>query len=76
MVSQQTTRMVNEVSSEATVEDKGVLDGGVFVAGVAIGVAPAIAAAGIMLDSRLMAYGLTAGMVLLGALAAALSTDQ
>jgi hypothetical protein len=54
---------------------EGFLDGGLFVAGVAIGVAPAAAAAGIMLDSRLVSYGVTGTLLLMGFVIAAVSSE-
>ena len=53
----------------------GSLDGGLFVAGVAIGVAPAAAAAGIMLNSSLLGFGVTGALLLLGFVTAAVSTE-
>jgi hypothetical protein len=53
----------------------GFLDGGLFVAGVTIGVAPAAAAAGIMLDSRLVAFGITGALLLIGFVTAAVSSE-
>ena len=56
-------------------QSDGFLDGGLFVAGVAIGVAPAAAAAGIMLDSRLVTFGGTGALLLLGFVIAAVSSE-
>jgi hypothetical protein len=53
----------------------GFLDGGLFVAGVAIGIAPAAAAAGVMLSSRLVAFGVTGGLLLMGFVTAAISSE-
>jgi hypothetical protein len=53
----------------------GFLDGGLFLAGVAIGVAPAAAAAGILLDSRLVGLGGGGALLLIGLITAAMSSD-
>jgi hypothetical protein len=57
----------------STVSSTGFLERGTFVAGVAIGVAPAVAAAGILLDSRLLGIGVTSGLLVMAVLMAALS---
>lgn len=46
-----------------------------FIAGMAIGVAPAVGAAGLLLDSRLMALGITSCLLVTAFLTAALSSD-
>jgi hypothetical protein len=51
----------------------GFLDGRLFVAGVAIGVAPAVAAAGVLLDSRAIGFGVTGVLTLAGIVIAAVS---
>jgi hypothetical protein len=72
MASQQTP----ESASQATrARSDGCLDGGLFVAGVAIGIAPAAAAAGVMLASRLVAIGVTGGLLLMGFVIAAISSE-
>jgi len=57
------------------VQSEGSLDGGLFVAGIVVGVAPAAAAAGIMLDSRLFAIGGTVALLLMGFIVAAVSSE-
>jgi len=51
------------------------LDGGLFVAGVAIGIAPAAATAGILLESRFVYLGVTGALLLMGFVIAALSSE-
>jgi hypothetical protein len=58
-----------------TARSEGFLDGGLFVAGVAIGIAPAAATAGIMLDSRLVSFGVTGALLLMGFVIAAVSSE-
>jgi hypothetical protein len=53
----------------------GSLDGGLFLAGVAIGIAPAAAAAGILLDARLVGLGGGGALLLIGLITAAMSSD-
>jgi hypothetical protein len=72
MSSQQTPESARKA---ARAQSDGFLDGGLFVAGVAIGIAPAAAAAGIMLSSRLVAFGVTGGLLLMGFVTAAISTE-
>jgi hypothetical protein len=72
MSSQQTSESMAEASGASA---DGFLDGGLFVAGVAIGIAPAAAAAGIMLGSRLIAFGGTGALLLLGFAIAAVASD-
>jgi hypothetical protein len=72
MSSQQTPASAVEAP---VARSEGSLDGGLFVAGVAIGVAPAAAAAGIMLDSHLVAFGVTGALLLLGFVTAAVSSE-
>ncbi len=72
MSSQQTPASALEASVAGS---DGSLDGGLFVAGVAIGVAPAAAAAGIMLNSSLLGFGVTGALLLLGFVIAAVSTE-
>jgi hypothetical protein len=55
-------------------ESDSFLEGGTFVAGVAIGIAPAVAAAGILVGSETMAVGLTGGLLLTGILGAIFSS--
>ena len=65
-----------ESAAEApTARSEGFLDGGLFVAGVAIGIAPAAATAGIMLDSRLVSFGVTGALLLMGFVIAAVSSE-
>jgi hypothetical protein len=54
---------------------EGSLDGGLFVAGVAIGIAPAAAATGILLDSRFVSVGVTGVLLLMGFVIAAVSSE-
>jgi hypothetical protein len=56
-------------------QSDGPLDGGLFLAGVAIGVAPAAAAAGILLESRLVGIGVACGLTLIGLVTAAMSSE-
>jgi hypothetical protein len=72
MSSQQTPQSAAEPTRA---KSDGFLDGGLFVAGVAIGIAPAAAAAGVMLASRLVAFGVTGGLLLMGFVAAAISSE-
>lgn len=72
MSSQQTPASALEAPAARS---EGSLDGGLFVAGVAIGVAPAAAAAGIMLNSSLLGFGVTGALLLLGFVTAAVSTE-
>ncbi len=51
------------------------LERGMFVAGMAVGVAPAVAAAGLLLDNGLLAIGVTSGLLVTAFLTAALSSD-
>jgi hypothetical protein len=69
MSSQQSREPAAESRSEAP------LDGGLFVAGVAIGIAPAAAAAGILLDSRFVSVGVSGGLLLVGFVIAAVSSE-
>jgi hypothetical protein len=61
--------------SAAESQSEGSLDGGLFVAGVAIGIAPAAATAGILLDSRLVSVGVTGALLLMGFVIAAVSSE-
>jgi hypothetical protein len=72
--------MTSNPSTEQTAQAKaaqaeGFLEGGMFVAGVAIGVAPAVAAAGIMLGSNILAIAVTGGLLVTGLLTAVLSSE-
>jgi hypothetical protein len=53
----------------------GALPGGIFLAGLAVGVAPAVAAAGFLLDAHLLAFGVTSGLLVVGFVMAALSSE-
>jgi hypothetical protein len=69
-------RETPESAAEAsTARSEGFLEGGLFVAGVAIGIAPAAATAGIMLDSRLVSFGVTGALLLMGFVMAAVSSE-
>jgi hypothetical protein len=57
------------------VSSDGALPGGIFLAGLAVGVAPAVAAAGYMLNAHLLAFGVTSGLLVMGFVTAALSSD-
>ena len=59
--------------TQTGIHPEGSLNGRLFVAGVAIGVAPAVAAAGVMLDSRAVGFGVTGALTLLGIVIAAVS---
>jgi hypothetical protein len=72
MSSQQTPE---SVAKAGRARSNDFLDGGLFVAGVAIGIAPAAAAAGILCNSRLVAFGVTGGLLLMGFVTAAISTE-
>jgi hypothetical protein len=69
--------MSSQQSREPAAESRseGSLDGGLFVAGVAIGIAPAAVAAGILLDSRFISVGVTGTLLLLGFVIAAVSSE-
>ncbi len=69
---QQTSESAAQAPSART---DGFLDGGLFLAGVAIGIAPAAAAAGILLDSRLVGLGGGGALLLIGLVTAAMSSD-
>ena len=70
MASQQTLPPVSRTSD---LRSDGFLDGRLFVAGVAIGVAPAVAAAGVMLGSGAIGFGVTGVLTLAGIVIAASS---
>jgi hypothetical protein len=70
MSSQQQAPTVTQTSRIRT---EGALNGRLFVAGVAIGVAPAVAAAGVMLDSRAVGFGVTGALTVVGIVIAAVS---
>ena len=63
----------NDMTHAARSEDA--LPGGIFLAGLAIGVAPAAAAAGIILNAHLLAFGVTSGLLVAGFVTAALSSE-
>jgi hypothetical protein len=62
-------------SRTSDIRPDGSLDGRLFVAGVAIGVAPAVAAAGVMLGSSAVGFGLTGVLTLIGIVIAAASSE-
>jgi hypothetical protein len=70
---QQTTDRVAQAQS---VDTPAFLGRGMFVAGVAIGIAPAVGAAGLLLDSRMMALGVTSCLLVTAFLTAALSSGD
>lgn len=69
---QQTTERMPQAQ---TADSPSFLGRGMFIAGVAIGVAPAVGAAGLLLDSRMMALGITSCLLVTAFLTAALSSD-
>jgi VIT1/CCC1 family predicted Fe2+/Mn2+ transporter len=70
------TQQLPEPAAQATrVRSDDSLDGGLFLAGVAIGIAPAALTAGIMLDSRVVSVGVTGALLLMGFVVAAVSSE-
>ncbi len=75
MLSHHTTQPPESSIAERLADSEGFLEGGTFVAAVAIGIAPAVAAAGIMFDAHLLAFGITSGLLLVGFVTAAVSSE-
>jgi hypothetical protein len=72
MLQQTTDRM----AQAQTADSPPFLGRGMFVAGVAVGVAPAVGAAGLLLGSSTMALGVTSCLLITAFLTAALSSDD